>query len=146
MRNIILTLIALFTLVAVSSCRYYEDASDTAFNEVSASKLLKKYNYFKDVSASLDKKVADIQVYDAKIKSLEEQYKGENRKDWAREDREQISIWQSEVAGIKASYNSLAADYNSSMSKINYAFCNIGSLPQGAEQPLPREFKPYITE
>jgi hypothetical protein len=57
---------------------------------------------------------------------------------------ERLSIWQSEVAGVKASYNLLAADYNSAMSKFNYAFCNVGKLPQGAVEPLPREYKPYI--
>jgi len=60
--------------------------------------------------------------------------------------REQVGLWQSEVAGITASYNALAADYNAQMSKINYRFCNVGDLPRGATDPLPREFKPYQTK
>ena len=55
-------------------------------------------------------------------------------------------IWHSEVAGIKASYNSLAAEYNSQMAKFNWQFCNAGTLPQGATEVLPREHKPYIAE
>ncbi len=65
------------------------------------------------------------------------------RNKWPREDREQYNLWQSEVAGIKASYNTLAAEYNAQMSKMNWRFTNVGELPKGAETPLPREFKPY---
>lgn len=53
--------------------------------------------------------------------------------------------WSQEVAGIKASYNSLAAEYNSQMSKFNWQFAEKGKLPPGATDPLPREFKPYVT-
>lgn len=138
--KLLLFLIVLFA----SSCRYAQDGADTAFKEFKPSALLKKYEYFKDMSAQLDKKQADLKVYENRLADLKEQYKGIPRKDWARDDREQYSIWCSEQSGIKASYNSLAADYNSAMSKFNYAFCNVGTLPEGATQPLPREFKPYI--
>jgi len=50
------------------------------------------------------------------------------------------------VAGIKASYNQLAAEYNAGMVKINWRYTNVGDLPPGSTEPLPREFKPYITE
>ena len=131
-------------ITTLTSCRYVNDAKETAYQEFKPSTLLKKYEYYKDVSAALDKKVADLGVYDTRLNDLKDQYKGVKRKDWARDDREQYSIWQSEASGIKASYNSLAAEYNSAMSKFNYSFCNIGQLPQGATTPLPREFKPYI--
>lgn len=133
-------------VVALASCRYVNDASDTAFKEFKPSALLEKYEYYKDMSAALDKKLADLGVYETRIKDLKEQYAGIARKDWARDDREQMSIWQSELSGIKASYNQLASDYNSAMSKFNYAFCNTGELPKGATIPLPREFKPYINK
>lgn len=131
-------------VVLLPSCRYVHNARETAFDEFKPSELLRKYEYYKDASAQLDKKIADIQVYDTRVSSLLEQYEGVKRIEWAREDREQLSIWQSEVAGVKASYNLLAADYNSAMSKFNYSFCNVGKLPQGAIEPLPREYKPYI--
>ncbi len=73
-------------------------------------------------------------------------YAGKARSEWSREDREQYNIWISEVSGIQASYNSLAAEYNGAMAKINYAFCNVGQLPKGAIEPLPREFKPYVQQ
>lgn len=131
-------------LFAATSCRYASDASDTLYNEAKASTLLKKYEYFKNVSAALDAKVASLKVYENRFKDLNDQYKGVARKDWSRDDREQYNTWQNEQAGIKASYNNLAADYNAQMSKFNWSFCNKGSLPQGATEPLPREYKPYI--
>jgi hypothetical protein len=138
-------ILIVISIVAIT-CRYTHDAKETAFKEFKPSALLKKYEYYKDVSASLDKKIADVQVYDVRVKSLQDEYKGVKRTEWAREDREQLSIWMSEVAGIKASYNTLAAEYNSAMSKFNWAFCNVGTLPQGAANPLPKEYKPYITQ
>lgn len=146
MRKFIIYGILIFIgLMAFGTCvRYCGNANETAFKEFSPSALLKKYEYFKDMSAQLDKKTADIKIFEGKIKGLEKDYAGIKRTEWARDDREQLSIWKSEFDGIKASYNELAAQYNSAMSKFNYAFCNIGTLPQGASQPLPREFKPYI--
>lgn len=99
--------------------------------------LLKKYEWFKDASAQLDKKLADIQVYEERIKEASTV---------DRTEREQRNLWLTELAGIKASYNSLAAEYNSQMSKFNWRFTNVGNLPPGAETPLPREYKPYTTK
>lgn len=108
--------------------------------------LLKKYEWFKDTSAALDKKQADMKVYDTRIKSLTDAYEGVARSKWPRDDREQMSIWQSEAAGIRASYNQLAAEYNAQMVKFNWRFTNTGDLPPGAVTPLPREFKTYETQ
>lgn len=107
--------------------------------------LLKKYEWFKDASAALDKKQADIGVYDARMKALSDQYTGAKRAAWARDDREQSSIWASEEAGIKASYNQLASEYNAEMVKFNWKFTNVGDVPQGG-RPVPREYKPYIEQ
>jgi two-component SAPR family response regulator len=134
----------MFVSLVFTSCRYATDAKDTAFKELKVSTLLKKYEWFKDASAQLDKKIADISVYDAKMKSITDAYVGVKRSEWARDDREQLSVWMSELAGVKASYNGLSAEYNSQMSKMNWRFCNVGDLPNGATQPLPREYKPYI--
>lgn len=144
MKNFIYLVI--FLVLTVSSCRYTTDAKDTLYNETKASTLLKKYERFKDIAAQLDKKSADISVYDSKIKYLTDSYAGTKRSEWPRDDRELMAQWMSEVAGVKASYNSLAAEYNSQMSKINWRFCNVGSLPEGAVQPLPRHYRPYILE
>jgi hypothetical protein len=115
---------------AVAQKEFYPDA------------LLRKYEWFKDASAALDKKQADIGVYDARLRSLLDAYEGVARGKWPRDDREQFSIWSSEAAGVRASYNQLAAEYNAEMSKFNWRFTNVGDVPQGGK-PLPRDYRPY---
>lgn len=128
--------------------RMVNNGLKTVENEFKPSELLRKYEWFKDASAQLDAKLANLDVYESRFKSLNQAY-GEDslrRSVWAREDRSQWAIWQSECAGVAASYNSLAAEYNSQMAKFNWRFCNVGTMPQGAEydKVLPREYKAYI--
>ncbi|MBU2483265.1 MAG: hypothetical protein KJ760_19450 [Proteobacteria bacterium] len=125
---------------------WFGEAAQVAQEEFGPRAALEKYEWFKDAAAELEKKQADIQVYATRIKTMEETYKDLPRQDWPREDREQYNIWTSEVAGVTASYNSLAAEYNAQMAKFNWRFANAGDLPEGAEKPLPREFKPYATQ
>ena len=112
---------------------------DVVSKEVDPAYLLKKYEWFKDASASLDNKIATIQVMDNRIASID-------KVTAQRSDKEQMYVWMSEVAGIKASYNQLVSEYNSQMSKLNWRFCNVGNLPQGATEVLPREYNPYETK
>ena len=107
--------------------------------------LLRKYEWFKDAAAGLDKKAADITVYDRRLSDLDAAYVNTPRRDWPRDDREQRAIWASEAAGIRASYNGLAAEYNAEMVKFNWRFTNVGDMPDGGK-PLPREYRPYIEE
>ena len=118
--------------LAMIQCK---DAKETAYNEFKVSTLLKKYEYFKDLSAAIDKKRADIEVYQTEISSY-------NKDD----DKFYIEQRKSELLGIIAMHNQLCAEYNSAMSKFNYRFTNIGDLPEGAVEPLPREYKPYINK
>jgi len=137
--------ILLLTLtIGARGCQWMGKAVDTVAKEVDPANLLRKYEWFKDAAAQLDKKRADIDVYQARLTQMEKDYEGTPRKDWDRTDKQQMSVWQSEVAGVKASYNALAAEYNAQMAKINWRFCNRGQLPKGAENPLPREYAPYI--
>lgn len=126
-------------------CAWWSKANDVAFHEVDPAYILKKYEWFKEASAGLDKKLADLKVYEVRVTSLKKDYEGKSRTEWARDDREQYSIWMSESAGISASYNDLASEYNAQMSKMNWRFTNVGMLPQGATETLPREYKPYAT-
>lgn len=122
---------------------WFSDAGKVAQEQFSASALLKKYEWFKDASAQLDAKVANIDAAQARLTALEGQYAGVPRNQWLRADAEQYNIWQTEVAGLKANYNNLAAEYNAAMAKFNYRFTNAGDLPQGATKVLPRDYKPY---
>lgn len=114
-----------------------------AGREFGPSALLKKYEWFKDAAAQLDAKRATIELYKARAAGMERAYAGRPRREWAREDREQMNLWEQELAGLKASYNALAAEWNAAMAKENYRFCNVGELPRGASAPLPREFRQY---
>jgi hypothetical protein len=121
-------------------------AVEVVQQEVDPGELLRKYQWFKDAAAACDERRAGIDLFDKRVKDFEEQYKGVVRKDWPRDEREQYGQMRAELVGMKAAYNSIAADYNAQMSKINWRFCNTGDLPKGADRPLPREFKPYVTE
>lgn len=142
--------IVAFTVLGIGACAVglvggaATNAASVVKKEFYPDALLRKYEWFKDASAALDKKQADMRVYDARLQSLAQQYEGVSRRQWARDDREQMSIWQSEAAGIRASYNQLASEYNAEMAKFNWRFTNVGEMPPGASTPLPREYKPYV--
>ena len=127
--------LATILVVMLSGCRYQRDAEDTVFNEFKASSLLKKYEYFKDLSAGIDKKRAEIDMYQSEIAGMQSIDK---------DDKFYLQQRKSELLGLISIHNSLCADYNSAMSKFNYRFTNVGDLPEGAVDPLPREVKPYI--
>lgn len=142
----IVTLFVLGVLVWFlgSVCAVANNAQQTAMQEFSPSALLAKYEWFKDAHAALDAKRANLQVYESRLTRMEKAY-GENRGKWPADERERADIWESEQAGIAASYNLLAAEYDAEMAKFNYRFANVGELPKGAETPLPREYAPYVS-
>ena len=151
MALVVKVIIAIFVLSALIgglgyTFGWFGEAAKVAQDEFGPKAMLAKYEWFKDAAAQLEKKQADITVYDGRMTAMNETYKDLARQKWPREDREQYNVWSSEVAGVKASYNSLAAEYNAQMAKFNWRFANVGELPKGAEQPLPREFKPYTTQ
>lgn len=130
-----------------TASKMVDNAANTVYQQFSPSELLAKYEWFKDASAQCEAKQADLQMYEARFADLKSSYGADSlkRKNWARDDVDQWNIWKSEYAGIVASYNDLASQYNAAMAKFNYAFCNKGKMPDGSTTPLPREFKPYLT-
>lgn len=124
---------------------WFGRATQLVQEQVDPYELQRKYELFKDEAAQLDKKKADISVYEKRFRAFGSKT-GECPETLSRTRSEQCMVWMQEVSGIIASYNSLAGDYNAQMSKWNYAFCNVGTLPKGASVPLPREFKSYIYE
>ena len=143
--KVILAFFALGIFVAVIGygLGWFSEAAQVAQEEFGPRAALQKYEWFKQAAAQLEKKQADITVYEGRQRAMDETYKDLARHKWPREDREQYNVWSSEVAGVKASYNALAADYNAQMAMFNWRFANVGELPKGADTPLPREFKPY---
>ena len=139
MTKTILIFICVFMCIITffSMCNLFTDGIKTVENQYKPSVLLKKYEYFKDLSASIDKKNADIQMYQNEISSMQS-----NDKD----DKFYIQQRKSELLGIISIHNQLCAEYNTAMSKFNYSFCNKGNLPETNLNPLPREYKPYINK
>jgi hypothetical protein len=124
--------------------RLADDAANTTVKEFAPSAMLRKYEWFKDTAAALDAKKASIEVYEARFASTKTSY-GADATKWPRDVRENLAQQLSEVAGIKASFNNLAAEYNADMVKFNWSvFERFGDAPKGAREVLPREFKPYI--
>jgi hypothetical protein len=117
------------------TCGWFSDGAKTAKKEFAPSALLRKYEEFKDLSAGIDKKRADIDMYVEEIK---------NYKVTDKEDKFYLEQRKSELMGIISIHNTLCSQYNSAMSKFNYRFTNKGDLPQTNLDPLPREYKPYI--
>ncbi len=121
---------------------WFGEAAKVAQQEFGPQAMLQKYEWFKDAAAQLDKKQADIKVYQGRLDSMKADYEGTKRKDWDRTEKEQFSQWQTEVAGVTASYNGLAAEWNAQISKFNWKPFQ-GDLPAGASDLLSRQFAPY---
>lgn len=124
-------LLLTLSLVLITSCGWLSEAEDVTYEQVRPKVLLQKYQYFKDMSSAIDRHRANLIVY-------EEELKDDNMSENYRQQR------RSEALGIVAMYNDLVSRYNADMAKINYAFCNVGDLPQSNLETLPREYKPYI--
>lgn len=125
--------ILFLVVVATMTLRMCGDAQDVVQKEFSPSAMLKKYEYFKNLSSAIDEKRATIDVYESQLKGIK------NHEDF------QYQQVQAEMMGLISMHNSLCSEYNSAMSKFNYAFCNKGDLPATNLEPLPREMKPYIS-
>jgi hypothetical protein len=126
---------SILLIVFFSALRYCSNAADTVHQQFSASAMLKKYEYFKDLSAAIDSKRADLNAYKTNLAD----YKVTDK-----DSRFYYEQSKAEAMGILMIHNNLVAEYNSGMSKFNYAFCNVGSLPASNLEPLPREHKPYL--
>jgi hypothetical protein len=107
---------------------WFGEAGTVAREQFGPKAAIRKYEWFKDAAAQLDKKRADIAVYAAQVEAAE---KGDTSH---RDVRQDISLRRAELAGMIASYNALAADYNAASSKFNWS---------KFEGDLPREVKEY---
>ncbi len=91
-------------LILLSSCRYLEETKEVTWEETRPKVLLQKYEYFKDLSSTLDEQRANLLLYQEELKSeINQEYKQQRK---------------SEMLGIASNYNHLAASYNSQMIDI----------------------------
>jgi hypothetical protein len=126
---------AIVIIITISIVRSCADTANVVHNEFGTSALLKKYEYFKNLSAAIDSKRADLAAY----KSSLQDYKTKDK-----DDKFYYEQSKAEAMGILMIYNQLVSEYNAGMSKFNYSFCNVGTLPASNLDPLPREYKPYL--
>lgn len=111
--------------------RWAGDAKEAVYQEVAPKELIRKYRLLKRQAAALDEKQANIMVMEAGVKALELRYKGVPPEKWPRDVNESFDQRATELAGTKAVYNSLAAEYNAEMVDLGYKFCNVGEMPRG---------------
>lgn len=144
--GVILLVLNLFFGTCNTAVKMQDNAQKVVYDEFKPEVLLQKYEWFKDASAQLDAKLANLKDYEQRLQSMKDTY-GDNanhREKWSRSDMDQWNTWQSEMSGVKASYNDLAAQYNAAMAKFNYRFCNKGQLPKGISDTVQREYRPYL--
>ena len=112
--------------------RMCSNTAKVVYKEYSPEAMLKKYEYFKELSGSIDEKRATLEIYESQLKGI---------KDQESFNYQQLSA---EALGIAAMHNKLCKEYNVAMSEFHYRFCNKGDLPASNLEVLPREIKPYI--
>lgn len=128
-----------FGIIAIIISFILNMASDTSKvvqNEFSASAMLKKYEHFKNLGSSIQKKRADIEMYREELSSYDIKDK---------DDKFYYEQRKAEAIGIISIHNQLVAEYNSGMSKFNYRFANVGELPQSNLESLPKEYQSFET-
>jgi hypothetical protein len=125
---------------------WFGEAATVAREEFGPRELLRKYSAFKDAHASLAAQKGKIDILQAAAEQLLQDYEGVPRKDWPRDDRQQLAQDRAAASGMKLIFNGAAAQYNADMAKFQYRFCNVGTLPEGATEPLPREYVTYLVK
>lgn len=143
---IILCFIVLpFCIVGGCALNFFGNGVATVSKEFSPAETLRKYTYLKSVAAQLTAKKQSIEILVASQNKFKEGF-SKPIDQWPRDVRE---IWfqrETELAGLKMSFNTLAGEYNQLMSQFNWRFSKVGLLPHGAEQVLPGEgsFSQYL--
>jgi len=125
--------------LVMAPINFANQAAQVAQQEFNPHAMLKKYEWFKNAASALTAKKHDLSIMSAKLKPL----RAMSRKDMDRQDKQDLAQWEAEVAGVALSYNSLAAEWNSQISKFNWSPF-VTALPPGAERVLSQKFAPYM--
>jgi len=108
---------------------WFSEAAVVAKKEFGAEAALKKYEWFKDASETIEEKRQTISVYTSNIELMKTDYEDVKRADWDRIDKQQYNQWALEIVGLKASYNKVVKEYNAQSSKFNWNLYNTSDLP-----------------
>ncbi len=119
--------------VMARACHWCGEAADVAHEEMGPRAMLKKYTWFKDAAQQLQASQANIQVSEASLAAAKKEYEGTQL---PRDVREAWAQQSAEIRGLKAAFNSLAAEYNANVRKVHWSVMNTENLPS--------EFTQYV--
>lgn len=136
---IILSLVGL--AITIPTCNILTATKDAVWQEVNPKELNHKYEWFKDSHARLTSLQQQIATKQEIINSHKQSLSSIPRDKWSRDDVQQSNVSTAELAGIKAAFNNLAAEYNAEMAKWHTSFTNAGKMPEGSS--LPQSIIPY---
>lgn len=148
--GIVIVLALPFLIISCNVLGFFGDtvseARQVAQTELGPKALNAKYEWFKNCIATLNAKRASIANCETSLKGISNSYAGQSRTAWSRIDLEEYNLRQTELNGMISSYNQLASQYNSEMSKWHTAFLNAGKIPAGGTNSdgVTREVAEYI--
>ena len=122
---------------------WFGGVGQVANKELSPPAIVAKYQLMLRQQNSLEELKVNIKVYEKQLDDIKAQNENLSRKEWAASDREQYDNIYNAVSASKITFNNLAAEYNSEMKDVFYAFANRADLPTGATVVLNREYVPY---
>ncbi len=143
---IVCVIVSLMSGTAAYFLGWIGEGAHVAQKQFGPQATLDKYIWWKQAAAGLKAKQENILSMRKGLGDLRAQYKGKERKDWARTDLESESLKQTELQAAIGSYNDLAGQYNAAMAEFNMAFANRGTLPSGAQDVLPDGFALYNSD
>lgn len=125
---VIIGIILLGMLITASSCRWVNDGVETAHQEYDPSAMLKKYEWFKNQSAriqKMDQDIANAKTLRDGIKAQFEADNGKDHKSWDPVTRKQyqdkVDLQDQMVMANVSQRNSVVADYNAQSAKFNWS-------------------------
>jgi len=104
-----ITIVLLLTLGISFVTGIISSTTNVVTKEFGAEAALKKYEWFKEASAELDRKVIDVEIYQQRVDTC---YKRNERN---------CGIVEEQFFGLKSSYNGLVAEYNAASNKFNWS-------------------------
>lgn len=111
------TLVLIFIWVISFFLGAAASVANVAKQELGPQAALKKYEWFKDTSNELNRKLTDINIYEQRTSKC---YKFTPNK---------CDIIEEQLFGLKSNYNSLVAEYNSNSKKINWELFDAEDIP-----------------
>ncbi len=116
-----IALVLMFIGIISIGWSWFSGAASVAKREFGAEAGIKKYEWFKNASHELERKIVDINLYQKRVNVC---YDKKQRN---------CGIIEEQLFGIKSSYNGLVASYNANSDKFNWTLFN-------AESSVPKRY------